>query len=38
LRWDCVAKLQLAFYAIDSEMYLGHAICQPCKICQNFCL
>jgi len=26
------------FYAIDSEKYLGYAICQVYKICQTFCL
>jgi len=35
---SCVAKLQLALNAIDSEKYLGYAICHACKICQTFCL
>jgi len=26
------------FNAIDSEKYLGYAVCQACKICQTFCL
>jgi len=28
----------LLFNAIDSEKYLGYAICQACKMCQTFCL
>jgi len=33
-----VAKLQLAFNALDSEKYFRYTICQACKICQTFCL
>jgi len=28
----------LLFNAIDSEKYLGYAICQACKICQTLYL
>jgi len=28
----------LVFNAIDSEKYLGYAICQACKVFQTFCL
>jgi len=39
-RRDCVAKLQLAYNAVDSKKYLGYAICQAkaCKTCHTFCL
>jgi len=29
-------NFSLLFNAIDSEKYLGYAICQACKICQTF--
>jgi len=31
-------NFSLLFNAIDSEKYLGYAICQACKVCQTFCL
>jgi len=31
-------NFSLLFDAIDSEKYLGYAICQACKVCQTFCL
>jgi len=30
-------NFNLLFDAIDSEKYLGYAICQACKICQACC-
>jgi len=29
-------NFSLVLNATDSEKYLGYAICQACKICQNF--
>ena len=36
--WTVWKNFSLLFNAIDSEKYLGYAICQACKICQTFCL
>jgi len=33
-----VQNFSFIFCAVDSEKYLGYAICKACKICQARCL
>jgi len=36
--WTVCQNCSLLFIAIDSEKYLGYAICQSCMVCQTSCL